>query len=493
MKGNPAMIRAFMTGLLLFVAGAAVLNLSSFAKGPSLTLSSGSSPPVIGEEPALKQHISQEEIEAGRFTLEELLRHGRAVFTASFNTLDGAGRPEMTGTGQPRKRRMIPDNFNRISSPDANSCLGCHNLPAIGGGGDNVANVFVMGQRNPFVNFDGDPVENGPNQTLKTVGNERNTVSIYGAGFIELLAREMTTDLHALRASALRQAFSTGREATVELVTKGVHFGTLTCYPDGTVDTSRVAGVDADLIIRPFHQKGAVVSLREFSNNAMNHHHGMLSTERFGEDNDLDADGRVNELTVGDITALTLFQATLPAPIQMAPATQVEREAAARGRIIFDQIGCSECHIPEMPLASLEFVEPGPYNPPNNLRPEDVSATYQVDLSPYIGNVKQDEEGNFLIPVFTDLKRHDMGEFLDTEANVQGGIATQFWLTRKLWGFASEPPYLHHGRATLISEAILAHGGEALEQRDAFANLERAQQAELLEFLLTLQIDGGEQ
>ena len=78
-----------------------------------------------------------------------------------------------------------------------------------------------MGQRNPFVNFDGDPVENGPNQTLKTVGNERNTVSVYGAGFIELLAREMTADLHALRASALSRASSAGREATVELVTKG--------------------------------------------------------------------------------------------------------------------------------------------------------------------------------------------------------------------------------------------------------------------------------
>ena len=487
------MIKTFTLGLLFFLGGAVVLNLSLFAMRPSLTPSSGSAPPVIGEEPALKQHISQEEIEAARFNLEELLRHGRAVFTASFNTLDGAGRPQLTGTGQPRKRRMTPDNFNRISAPDANSCSGCHNLPTIGGGGDNVANVFVLAQQNSFVNFDGDSVENGPNQTLKTVGNERSTVSVFGAGFIELLAREMTTDLHALRASALSQATSTGRETTVELVTKGVHFGTLTCYPDGTVDTSRVEGVDADLIIRPFHQKGAVVSLREFSNNAMNHHHGMLSTERFGEDNDLDADGRENELTVGDITALTLFQATLPAPIQVAPATQAEREAAARGRIIFDQIGCSECHIPEMPLASLEFVEPGPYNPQNNLRPEDVNATYQVDLSPYIENVKQDEEGNFLIPVFTDLKRHDMGAFLDTEANVQAGIPTQFWLTRKLWGFASEPPYLHHGRATLISEAILAHGGEALAQRNAFANLEQAQQAELLEFLLTLQIDGGEQ
>ena len=486
------MIRTFMLGLLLFLAGAAALNLSPFATGPSLTSSSGSSPPIIGEEPALKQHISQEDIEAGRLTLEVLVGHGRAVFTASFNTLDGAGRPELTGTGQPRKRRMMPDNFNRISAPDANSCAGCHNLPAIGGGGDNVANVFVLGQQNPFVNFDGDLVENGPNQTLKTVGNERNTVSVFGAGFIELLAREMTADLHALRASALSRAGSTGREATVELVTKGVHFGTLTCYPDGSVDTSGVEGVDPDLIIRPFHQKGAAVSLREFSNNAMTHHHGMLTTERFGEDKDLDDDGRMTELTVGDITALTLFQATLPAPIQAAPDTQIEREAVARGRIIFDRIGCSECHIPEMPLASLEFVEPGPYNPQGNLRPEDVNATYQVDLSPYIEDVKQDEEGNFLIPVFTDLKRHDMGAFLDTEAIVQAGIPTQVWLTRKLWGFASEPPYLHHGRATLISEAILSHGGEALAQRNAFAGLEQAQQAELLEFLLTLQIEVGE-
>ena len=46
-----------------------------------------------------------------------------------------------------------------------------------------------------------------------------------------------------------------------------------------------------------------------------------------------------------------------------------------------------------MPLASLEFVEPGPFNPENNLRPEDVSATYRVDLSAYIEDLKKDGEG----------------------------------------------------------------------------------------------------
>jgi hypothetical protein len=57
-----------------------------------------------------------------------------------------------------------------------------------------------------------------------------------------------------------------------------------------------------------------------------------------------------------------------------------------------------------------------------------------------------------------------------------------------LWGFASEPPFLHHGRATLISEAVLAHGGEAQESRDSYATLSAEDQAAVVEFLKTLQV-----
>jgi hypothetical protein len=38
-----------------------------------------------------------------------------------------------------------------------------------------------------------------------------------------------------------------------------------------------------------------VVSLRQFSNNAFNHHHGIQSTERLGAGTDPDGDGFVNE------------------------------------------------------------------------------------------------------------------------------------------------------------------------------------------------------
>ena len=460
--------------------------------------------PIIGDEPAITRHISQDDIDAGKYDIEELIEHGQMLFEASFNTLDGAGRPELTGDGTARRARMMPQNFNRISGPDANSCVGCHNLPATGGGGDNVANVFTQALENPFVDFDGDIAEGGPNQTLATVGNERGTVGMFGSGLVELLAREMTVELHTARDLGLAEAANSGQAVTVQLSAKGVGFGSITCHPDGSTDASRVEGVDEDLIIRPFSQKGGVVSLREFSNNAALNHHGITSNDRTGEDRDPDFDNRVNEITIGDVTALTLFQATLPAPIEVTPATKEEREAAALGRQLFSSIGCASCHVPSLPLASAEFTEPGPFNPRNqlnkedDLRPEDVPDVIRVDLAEFAEHLKKDDDGNYLVPLFSDLKRHDMGDVLNNEvieqdfqrpeAPLEKFIPTHMWMTRKLWGFASEPPFLHHGRATLISEAILAHGGEAEAAKRAFEALSDYEQASVVEFLQTLRI-----
>ena len=48
--------------------------------------------------------------------------------------------------------------------------------------------------------------------------------------------------------------------------------------------------------------------MREFSVNAFNQHHGMQAVERFGLDTDPDQDGITNELTIGDITAASVFK-----------------------------------------------------------------------------------------------------------------------------------------------------------------------------------------
>jgi hypothetical protein len=115
--------------------------------------------------------------------------------------------------------------------------------------------------------------------------------------------------------------------------------------------------------VKPFHQKGAVVSLREFNNNALNHHHGIQSTERFGFGTDPDGDKVFNELTDGDVTALTIFQAGLATPGLVWPDEEPRKKAVAIGIAVFKQVGCTACHVEQFTLSSRLFSEPSPFNP----------------------------------------------------------------------------------------------------------------------------------
>jgi hypothetical protein len=124
------------------------------------------------------------------------------------------------------------------------------------------------------------------------------------------------------------------------------------------------------LIIRPWHQSGSVVSLRDFTNAALNRHHGIQSVERFGLNADPDGDGVKNELTRGDVTALTLYQATLPVPGRVIPNDLEAQRKIASGERLFADIGCTTCHVPSLPLERRGWIysEPGPYNPASTLR-----------------------------------------------------------------------------------------------------------------------------
>jgi CxxC motif-containing protein (DUF1111 family) len=63
------------------------------------------------------------------------------------------------------------------------------------------------------------------------------------------------------------------------------------------------------------------------------------------------------------------------------------------------------------------------------------------------------------------------------------GTGKSVWLTKELWGVGSTAPYLHDGRATTLTEAILEHGGEAAAARENFERLALADQAALIAFL----------
>jgi hypothetical protein len=209
----------------------------------------------------------------GPTALPALIERGRQLFKAKFTTEDGAGRPKATQAIIPTKRKHgVNPPFARTSGPDSNSCFGCHNDPIVGGSGDDVANVFVS---EGFESAEFDNVD-------PTFSSERHTIALMGAGLVELLAREMTADLQNERNEAVKRAWATGAAVTADLVSKGVRYGAITAHPDGIVDLDRIEGVDADLIVRPFSRKGVFTSLRQFTINAMNVHHGMEATERFG-------------------------------------------------------------------------------------------------------------------------------------------------------------------------------------------------------------------
>ncbi|MBK6729211.1 MAG: hypothetical protein IPG63_18810 [Xanthomonadales bacterium] len=442
---------------------------------------------AIGDGPVLSTHLDQSRIEHGQVDFQEVFDHGHGLFVAKFNTHDGQSRPATTGGGAARVPGSAP-RFIRTSAPDANSCAGCHNDPFVGAAGDIVANVFVLAQTL-------DPVTESvsPNQS-----NERNTLGMQGSGAIEMLAREMTVEIQAQRSSAIALAAQTGQNVTRALASKNVRFGSLVAKPDGSVDTTGVAGVNADLIIRPFHQKGAVISLREFTNNAMNHHHGMQSEERFGPartgSNDFDQDGVASELSVGDITAATIYQAALATPGQVLPDDVPSLRAIIRGEQTFSGVGCSGCHVPEMQLDSRYFDEPNPFNPSGNLAPGDVTGIFRFDLSSEgeLPRLEATPDGGAIVRAYTDLKRHNLCDaeirHFCNELVVQGGIPTESFLTRKLWDVGNSAPYGHRGDLTTITEAILAHGGEGRAARNAFAALARPRQDEVVEFLKSLQM-----
>jgi hypothetical protein len=479
-------------------------------------------PGRVGREVAVERHL--EDDEEFRVPLLDLIEHGRRLFAANWTDQEGGGRPLTKGTGKaltdPSQPLVGSRGFNRISAPDANSCAGCHNLPhgIAGGGGDFVTNVFVLAQRFDFVTFErGDALptragldEDGQPIRLDSVGNSRATTGLFGAGYLEMLARQITSDLHAIR-DAMRHG------ETRPLTSKGISFGTLTWRADGMWDTSRVQGLPRlsvlapmpidrpSLVIRPWHQASNVVSLREFSNTAFNHHHGIQTTERFGRGTDLDGDGFVDEMTRADVTAVAVFQATLPVPGRVIPNDREVEEAVLSGEKTFARIGCARCHVPELPLTKEGWIyaEPNPYNPSTNLRPGDTE-NLRIDLTdarlahPRLMPSAEDPDV-IHVPAYTDFKLHDITDPADpAEAEPidmnQSLVSPKLregnrrFLTKRLWGAANEPPYFHHGRFTTLRQAVLAHHGEALDERRAFQQLPAAEQNALIEFLKSLQV-----
>jgi len=473
----------------------------------------------LGREVAIQRHLQDDE--EFRLSISALLNHGKQLFAANWTEQEGGGRPLTKGNGReiadPARPLIGVRGFNRISGPDANSCAGCHNAPygIPGGAGDVVTNVFVLAQRFDFVNFDrkdalptgGSVDEQGQPVTLDGVGNSRATTNMFGAGYLEMIARQMTAELQSIR-NTVRLGESKA------LTAKGISFGRIARTPDGLWDIAGVEGLPwpslvsggsnnpPSLVIRPWHQASNVVSLREFTNTAFNQHHGIQTTERFGIDTDPDGDGFVNEMTRADVTAVTLYQAALQVPGRVIPSDPAVQRAVRFGEQAFATIGCTGCHIPSLPLDNdgWIFTEPNPYNPPGNLRSGETQ-TVRLDLTSLdlpVPRLTVDKRRHVVdVPAYTDFKLHDISESVEDAERLdmnRGTWSPKFnqgnrkFLTKRLWGAANQPAHFHHGLFTTLRQAVLAHAGEAVASRRAYQAMPEGEQDAVIEFLKTFQV-----
>lgn len=365
--------------------------------------------------------------------------------------------------------------------PDAFACSSCHSKGGPDGAGTQTQTAFLRG--------DGESISNA---------DERNAPHLLGLGPVAALALEMSAELQAQAATLIDIAKKQDEHVVQPLTTKGISFGTLTANPDGTLDHSAVRGIDPDLTVRPFGWKGHQATLRDMVEESLHIHQGLLSSTiqegvrdgsidrvAYGKGEywfDLDDDGVSVEIESGMLSTLVGYLAQLEAPIMRPPRDPGLLDAFAAGRANFETIGCAGCHVPTLELNDPHF----------ETRPPEAK-----DRATFVVNVAKDGEAPkiepkyaapntpYLVHLFSDLKRHDMGPALASPAP-QGAIPASVFLTRPLWGLAETAPYLHDGRAPTVHEAIALHGGEAAAARDAYLALDESGRAGVRVFLMSL-------
>jgi Di-haem oxidoreductase, putative peroxidase len=433
---------------------------------------------------------------------EFLFDMGDEMTEFQYTISDGVG--SLLGVGAmpgPISRFNRAPNGGRFTGPNARGCSDCHDAPQGNAAGDNVNNVLQ-----------------DPEPTVSGAFNLRNTRNINGDAWLELAAIEMTLDLQT-QLSQCKSAAMSGQSPTVDLTSKGVAFGSITCaLPGGQVrvDYSQLDGVSPDLVVRAQGWKGNVPTFRAFGEDAAFGEMGMMS-DRFayvvqgtalpagdlGSINvpDVDGDQVSHEMSVGDVTAIQFYFAAQSRPTtlqQLAsetpslltrPLTAEENSLINRGDGQFNAMGCSGCHtrtlpvndpvfrIPDERVAAFRDVE---LEGTRNGYASSAQIKLDLSLDPVVEEPRiQERDGAFPVRAMTDLKRHFLGNHLCDGPKLSTPVDSSFkavtvpadslindlpikigsceFLTADLWGVGQTAPYLHDGRAGTLREAIQEH------------------------------------
>jgi CxxC motif-containing protein (DUF1111 family) len=150
---------------------------------------------------------------------------------------------------------------------------------------------------------------------------------------------------------------------------------------------------------------------------------------------------------------VVFYNRTLAVPARR----NLDEPGVVAGSSLFEEAGCVSCHQPRQETGD-----------------SDIEALADQVIYP-----------------FTDLLLHDMGPDL-ADGRPDGEATGVEWRTPPLWGIGLTETvngnlnFLHDGRARSLEEAILWHGGEAEESKQAFVGLSQEQRSVLIEFLESL-------
>jgi CxxC motif-containing protein (DUF1111 family) len=381
------------------ILGASITALALLTMG-------GNKPPTFGDPlPGLTPDL------VARFNT------GKAAFDRQFDPLEGLG-PVFNDT----------------------SCTNCHNQGGDGGGSDTLETRFgrvTNGVFDQLLPLDGQLLHskgiglfNGVDfvgETVPAVANvvaQRRTPQLFGLGLVDAVPDET---LQAI--AQYQQVF--------------------------TPETAGRANVVIDVFsgqprVGRFGWKCQIGTVLTFSGNAFLNEMG-ITTPFFPTEN---APGG-NKALLAANPALSNPNGTTATVMQLndhttflAPAPRLARTRKSEvGAVLFDVIGCANCHIPAMQTGS---------NP--------IPALDSVFFFPY---------SDFLV--------HDMGTLGD--GIVQSGASGVEMRSAPLWGARVRTSFLHDGRAKTVKDAILAHAGQGQSARDIFAGLFNFEQEAIIEFI----------
>lgn len=317
-------------------------------------------------------------------------------------------------------------------------CTSCHDIPSSGGSSPEGLQKFAMGC-DPLAVHGGDILQLQRTPLLIELGGEPESFPAE-ADLRPMLVPSMLYGLGLIEAIPEDEILS--REDPDDLDGDGIS-GRAGWTPDG-----RLARLG---------RKAAVASILELVHAALITEIG-ITTPSYPEEETINgvpvppasdpvADPEVDEQTVALIADFVRF---LVPVAQEVPATEAAGDTLRWGEEVFEEIGCGSCHV--------RALTTGP-------NPEPALDQKTVRL-------------------YSDLLLHDMGTQM---ADLCGPTALPSELrTDKLIGLRYRSSFLHDGRASGITQAVMFHGGESAASRDAFNALDLNARGYLIRFLTSL-------